>query len=83
MKNVLSQFGSRITKLVSQFGSFFRNAAGFFVDAFKELRNVTWLKAKDAVKFSTLVITFIAVTAGFIALLDLVFFRLFELVISS
>jgi|GEM_PF-6854838 len=51
---------------------------GFFIfigSSFKELGGVTWLSAKDTLKFSTLILLFMILLAGIIAALDFAFFR--------
>ena len=60
-----------------------RKGTAFFSDSFNELRRVTWPSREETVRLSIMVIVVASIIGTFLGLFDLLFARLFDVILGT
>ena len=60
-----------------------RKVTAFFSDSFNELRRVTWPSREETVRLSIMVIVVASIIGTFLGLFDLLFARLFDVILGT
>ncbi len=60
-----------------------RKGASFFADSFNELKRVTWPSREETIRLSVMVIVVASIIGIFLGVFDLLFAKLFDLMLGT